>query len=360
MKTQKLLEKAKIGLILNEPFFASAALKMEYEEDNSIETGCTNGICIRYNTDFFTQMGAEERKGFIAHEILHVISMHHLRRGDRDMDTWNIACDYAINPLLKESGITVPSGGWYNPRFVGMSAEEIYKLLPKEDNKGGKKFGDVEDPPPDVDKKEMEQVAKQMGLDAYNAGKQAGNVSKGLKELIADIVEPKHNWKEILNRFCSEVVKNDYTWTRPNPRYIPSGLYLPVLESKQISGIVFAIDTSGSIDTELLKEMINEIKDAMANFTIEVTVIHCDDRVQKVEELTQDDDIMPVGRGGTAFQPVFNYVNKELEETKAIVYFTDGDAFDRYKEPDCPVLWAVYNGRHFKPEFGEIIYVDEK
>lgn len=359
MKTQKLLEKAKIGLILNEPFFASAALRMEYEEDNSIETGCTNGIQIRYNTDFFTQLSQEERKGFIAHEILHVISMHPLRIENRDMKLWNVACDYAINPLLKESGITLLVGALYNSKYFGMSAEEIYKLLPKEESEKGKKFGEVEEPPPDKDKKEMEQEAKQMCLDAYNAGKQAGNVSNGLKELIADLVEPKHNWKEILNRFCSEVVKNDYTWIRPNPRYIPSGLYLPILESKEISGIVFAIDTSVSIDTKLLCTIISEIKDAMSNFAIEVTVIHCDNKVQKVEELTQDDDIVPVGRGGTAFQPLFDYVNKHLEETKSIVYFTDGYASDKYKEPDCPVLWAVYDNKRFKPKFGEVIFVDE-
>ena len=53
LKTQKQLEKARISLLLNEPFFASAALKMEYEEDETIETGCTNGIRILYNPAFF-------------------------------------------------------------------------------------------------------------------------------------------------------------------------------------------------------------------------------------------------------------------------------------------------------------------
>jgi predicted metal-dependent peptidase len=136
-------------------------------------------------------------------------------------------------------------------------------------------------------------------------------------------------------------------------------LYLPVLESREIGKIVFAIDTSGSIDRDLLKTFISEIKDAMSIFSVSVTVIHCDTKVRKVEELMEDDDIVPEGRGGTEFQPVFDYVNQNLEETKAIVYFTDGGCWGGFKEPDCPVLWAMYGNSHFKCDFGEIIHVDQ-
>lgn len=370
MKTEKLLEKAKIGLILNEPFFASAALKLAYEEDSTIESGSTNGLRIRYNPDFFTKIGAEERKGFIAHEVMHILLGHHLRMGDKDHDRWNVACDYAINPLLKDAGIILPKGGLFNPKYIGMSAEEIYKLLPKDDGDGdgkpnsgsgeGSGYGDVEPPPEGSDEKELEEECKQMLLEAANAAKQAGaGVSDSIKEMIKEIIEPKHNWKELLQRFVSEVVKNDYTWTKPNPRYSASGLYLPALESTEVGKIVFALDTSISIDRELLKEFVAEIKDAMNNFNVPCTVIHCDTIVRHVEELNQDDDIEPRGRGGTQFQPVFDYVNENLEDTKAIVYFTDGGSWGAFSEPCCPVLWAMYNNKHFKCDFGEIINVDK-
>lgn len=381
METQKELEKAKIGLILNEPFFASAALRMEYVEDASILTGCTNGIAIKYNPKFFKLMPAEERKGFIAHEVMHVICLHPLRAEGKDLKVWNEACDYAINPLLKESGITLPKGGLFSTRFNGMSAEEIYKILiqdkkedpqkdksngsgsgdgNEEDKSGAYGFGGVEQPPQGSDLKEMEQDAKQMGLDAYNAGKLAGNVPKGMKEIVAELIEPKHSWKEILNRFVGEFAKNDYTWTRPNTRYLPSGLYLPALESIEVGKIVFAIDTSGSIDCKLLSEFVTEIKDAMSIFALPVTVIHCDTKVQHVEEMTQEDDIVPVGRGGTCFQPVFDYVNEHIEDAKAIVYFTDGECYERYSEPVCPVLWAIYGNHKFSPLFGEVVYVEHE
>lgn len=365
MKTQKLLEKAKISLILNEPFFASAALQMEYQEDTTIETAFTNGLVIVYNPDFFTELKQEERVGLIAHEIMHIIMLHHLRIDGRDIEQWNAACDFAINPILQNSGITIPEGGLINSQFEGLSAEEIYNRLntnkqPRQNEGGGKgaNFGNVVKPPKEEDLKELEQRAKQMALDAYNAGKQAGNLPQGMQQIIKDLVEPKQNWKEILNRFVSEVVRNDYTWVKPNPRYLPAGMYLPALESLEIGKIAFAIDTSGSINNNLFCEFLSEIREAMSLFHVPVTVIHCDSKIQRVEQLTEDDKITPVGGGGTAFQPVFDYVNKEMEDAKAIIYFTDGEASDTYKEPVCPVLWAIYGNSHFKCDFGEIINVE--
>lgn len=360
MKTQKLLEKAKIGLILTEPFFASAALQMVYEEDETIETAKTNGKRIAYNPAFFTGLPQEERKGLIAHEIMHTLLGHPLRMKDRDSKVWNKACDYAINPLLQESGIKLPAGALLDSKFTAMSAEEIYKILIQDSNSKdqGKEYGEVEEPDETEDIKEMEQECKQMLIEASNNAKQAGKgISASIKEIIQELIEPKQNWKELLNRFFSEFAKDDYSWIRPNPRYLPSGMYLPVLESLEIIKLVFIMDTSSSMDREKLKSIIAEMKEAMSVFNISVIVIHCDLKVQKVEELTQDDEIVPEGRGGTQFQPAFDYVNENLEDTKAIVYFTDGGSWGKFTEPYCPVLWAIYNNKHFNPGFGEVIYV---
>jgi hypothetical protein len=41
---------------------------------------------------------------------------------------WNEACDYAINPLLLDAGLSLPDGVLVDHRFRGMSAEQIYNL----------------------------------------------------------------------------------------------------------------------------------------------------------------------------------------------------------------------------------------
>ena len=39
------------------------------------------------------------------HEGMHRVLRHHLRMNDRDSELWNIATDYAINSILKKSGV---------------------------------------------------------------------------------------------------------------------------------------------------------------------------------------------------------------------------------------------------------------
>ena len=67
--------------------------------------------------------------GTLAHEVLHPALQHHTRRGDRDRKRWNMACDFAINPLLLDAGLTLPKDVLIDHRFRGMSAERIYNLI---------------------------------------------------------------------------------------------------------------------------------------------------------------------------------------------------------------------------------------
>lgn len=362
------LEKVKIGLVLNEPFFASVALKLEYTPDESTPTMCTNGRNIRYSTKWFNSIKPEERKGVLAHEVMHIILLHHLRIKERDVQLWNVACDHVVNLLLKKQGFQFPGKPYMDDQYEGLTAEQVYERLQQQqqqqkgkgkgDNQGDG-IGDVEQPPKDVDPMEMEQEAKQMAVEAVNAAKQAGKLQGFMKELVQGLLEPKQPWKELLQRFVSQISKNDYSWVRPNPRYFASGMYLPSLYSEDISGIVFAIDTSASISQKMLVEFVSEIREACTLFKIPVTVIQCDTKVQHVCEMSEDEvSIKLHGRGGTAFQPVFDYVTENLPDTRALVYFTDGDAFDDYQEPPYPVLWAIYESRHFKAKFGEVIIVE--
>lgn len=374
-EANKKIQKAKVGLILNEPFFATCALKMDYVAQTGIKTCATNGKQIKYNPDFINSYNIDMIKTILAHEVLHVVLLHPLRIGTKDIRLWNQACDYAINPILQQAGFSIPEGGLIDSRFENKAAEDIYKELEQEQqnqqqNKGNnfnsgnnnennpENFGVVETPTKKENLQELEQEIKQTILQAYNSAKQAGKEPKFMKEIIKDFLEPKKDWKQLLNKFLAEIAKNDYTWKKPNPRYLPNGLYLPALESLEIGRVIFAIDTSGSVDYKLLQQFASEIKEASTLFKMPVTIVHCDSKIQKVEEFTDQDTIEPVGRGGTEFQPVFDYVNENIEDAKAIVYFTDGHCSINYTEPDSFVLWCIYNNVNFKCSFGHIININ--
>src|SRR5208282_5738728 len=125
-------------------------------EDRSIRTMQTDGVSIRYNPDFVAGLSRGPLRTVIAHETMHNAALHHTRRGGRDLRRWNIACDYAINPLLVEAGFELPEAMLIDPAYAGMSAEDIYAKLPRDagengdnqdsDDPGG--MGGVSDPPP--------------------------------------------------------------------------------------------------------------------------------------------------------------------------------------------------------------------
>jgi hypothetical protein len=63
---------------------------------------------------------------------------HHrlVRRSEPDPKLWNQTCDYAMNPLLADAGLSLPDGVLLDNRFRGMSAEQIRNLLDSETTRG--------------------------------------------------------------------------------------------------------------------------------------------------------------------------------------------------------------------------------
>ena len=121
---------ARKRLILDHPFFGSVAMGMELVEDENIPTFATDGKTIRYNAGYVADLTVGETITILAHECMHVVLGHQFRRGERDHAEFNIACDHAVNPHLKESGrFDWPEGGLYDPRFTGWSAEAIHEDL---------------------------------------------------------------------------------------------------------------------------------------------------------------------------------------------------------------------------------------
>lgn len=123
------LQKAVNGLIFNHAFFAAILLKQRIIEDNSRPTMSVNGVELRFNRAFVEGLSHSVLMGVLAHEILHLTNKHHARAKGRDHDTWRKACDYAINPLVTQSGLALPEGALFDSRFAAQGAEEIYRTL---------------------------------------------------------------------------------------------------------------------------------------------------------------------------------------------------------------------------------------
>jgi len=123
------IQKARTALLLDHLFFGSLPFRLGARPTTSIQTMATDGISLFYNPDFVETLNAAELIGTLAHDVLHPALQHHTRRGGRDRKRWNMACDFAINPLLLDAGLTLPKDVLIDHRFRGMSAERIYNLI---------------------------------------------------------------------------------------------------------------------------------------------------------------------------------------------------------------------------------------
>jgi hypothetical protein len=126
--------KARVGVILDFPFFGSLLLRLTLCEDSSADTLWTDGRTLGYSPAFVDGVSLEVLKGCLCHEVLHCGLLHAARRGGRDPERWNIAADHAVNLALADvPGVVLPAGCLADPSFKGLSAEEIFSRLPVPD-----------------------------------------------------------------------------------------------------------------------------------------------------------------------------------------------------------------------------------
>ena len=123
------IQKARTTLLLDHSFFGTLLFRLGARSRTSIETMATDGVSLFFNPKFVETLSAAELIGTLAHEVMHPALQHHTRRGEREPRRWNIACDFAINPMLVDAGLTMPKDVLLEDRFRGMSAERIYNLL---------------------------------------------------------------------------------------------------------------------------------------------------------------------------------------------------------------------------------------
>jgi len=396
------IQKARTTLLLDHPFFGTLLFRLGGRPSSSIATMATDGVSLFYNPEFVETLNAAELAGVLAHEVMHPALQHHTRRGDRDQARWNMACDYAINPILLDAGLTLPKGVLLDDQFRGMSAERIYNLIeedekqedsgssgqsesqagngpsaPKgdsgQDNKAGSEpqapstpggVGQVLDAPepeaesgPSVAEQAREwQIAVEQ---AETVAKVAGKLPGGAVRALEAAQAAKVDWRELLRRAWSDTIPADYSWTCPNRRHVWAGLYLPGITSEGVGEIAIAVDCSGSVGPRQLGLFEAEIRSILAGQRPRlVHVLYFDAAVQKVEtyQAGQPVSLSPVGGGGTDFRPCFDWLGKQGIVPQTLVFLTDLCGRFPSEAPNYPVIWASTETR--RAPFGQVVPMD--
>ncbi len=400
------LSAARTKLILDKPFLGALVLRLPIvEADPSwCKTTDTDMKKLYVNPEYFDQLTTEEAQFALAHEALHCALSHFSRRQHRVKMRWDMACDYAINPILIEDGLKPPPHIHYLREFAGMTAEEIYPLLMDNENDadselgqnneaGDKESGEQSDhgdakdtetqklnsqqqddgregkgqtseegkqseqgsgddiqkePPPTPNNDEIQSLTAQWQQRLAGAGQQAlqaGKLSQSMARLVDHLLQPQLPWRMLLARYMSATAREDYSYTRPSNRRGEPAIY-PRLRSHMVD-IVVALDISGSIATKEIKEFLAEVDQIKAQVRARIALHACDTAVSAEgpwEYEPWDELKLPIqfqGGGGTRFTPVFDWVENQEKRPDLLVYFTDAEGEFPEQEPQYPVLWLV-------------------
>lgn len=391
------LAAARTRLILEKPFLGALVMRlpMNAAKPDWCPTTATDARAFYYNPEYIERLSTDQTQFMLAHEALHCALSHFARRRHRVRHKWDLACDYAVNPLLIDDGLKPPPNALHMPLYKGMTAEEIYPLLDDNDDAetldrhaydrdnqsqggdSGKREDDLTDRPPSekpqergqgdgaqaktnpasdaggasqpapLDPDEQETLSVQWQQRMAGAAQQAmqhGKLGGELARMIDHLLQPQLPWRMLLARYMTSAARDDYSYMRPSRR--EGDFILPTLRSHQLD-LVVAVDTSGSIKDCEMEEFIDEIDALKGQVRARVTLLPCDAKLcegapwifEPWEEFNRPEEVK--GGGGTSFLPVFDWLKRADVLPDLLVYFTDAQGAFPPKAPPYPVIWLV-------------------
>ncbi len=123
------LAAARARLILDRPFLGALVLRLPLKPAAWCRSTATDARALYYNPRWIAALSPAQVQFALAHEALHCALGHFARRGHRVQRKWDMACDFAINPLLVDAGLVPPAEAVVLDVYRGMAAEEIYPCL---------------------------------------------------------------------------------------------------------------------------------------------------------------------------------------------------------------------------------------
>lgn len=391
------IRKARTALLLDAPFLGTLALKLALVDMTGRPgphggggTIATDGTRFYYWGEWVDGLTDAELVGGWAHEVGHCMLFHPYRMGDRDGLKWNIAADYAENPLIVGQ-FTLPKGALLDQQYADMSAEQIYALLPDppkgEDggwgvvlkaSKGqpGQGDGQGEDadgegpgrPGGGGDMTELDWAVaiEQAAMVARKAGRMPGEWDA----LVCGALWGRSvDWREKLRAFMVARVASDWSWRVPSRRAMAAGgagglgggdMIYPGIAKDGAPRMGGILDVSGSVGSDAIAACMREVAAIVREVRpVEFTLVLCDSEVREV--LRYDPDTFPDGlpsvryyAGGTAFAPGLEWFVRERdrggadEPVACVVYMTaDAENWDTEETRAAaerlgvPLLWAV-------------------
>ena len=331
----------------------------------------------------------------LMHCILHSIFRHSIVGDGIDQLRWDLACDIAVENSINEleqdflrtkrEAEQAEVIDHIKKQLPCLTAERIYSFLISDEvtyvqcYEWSELFkGDDHDLwygienaeytiPVDADLGQLwKDIAKRMQTELELFRNDEGALTQNLRE----INRVRYNYTEFLKRFSIRAETMRLSEEEFDNIYYSYGLELygdiPLVEpleyrdSRKIRDFVIAIDTSGSVEGEIVQKFVQHTHDILAgqnsfDTRTNLYILQCDDDVRDAALITCREDFenylsgMEIkGLGRTDFRPVFDYVQKliddhKLDEMRGLLYFTDGKGTFPAAAPGYDTAFIIHN-----------------
>ena len=407
MPAERRLELVHVSLMREKRFAFFAGLFMVGKTSIVDEpiTARTNGRDAEYGRAFADMLTDKELAFLVLHENMHKCYRHlttwrHLY--ERDRRRANHACDYVINIQLQdmdpeERFIAMPRDrqtrkpmGLIDAKYRGMDAKQVWDLLEEEEDGGGN-AGEAGDGNEQTDgesgssgaglddhdwegaqqltAQEQKELSQEIESALRQGGIYAGKVGGDMLREVKQMLEPKVDWREVLRRFVRTSLKDrdSPSWRRAHKRYLWQDIILPSIVGKRMKHLAVGIDTSGSIQGDLLGAFMGELNKAVTTVCPDrVDILYWDTEVAGHEIYKGNHKgittaTKPKGGGGTDPDCVPAFMEEHEIAPDALIMLTDGYMNSQPKNwagVACPILWCVIGSTSFKVPKGQVVRVE--
>ena len=375
------IEKAYKKLLIENPFYGLFLLGLSKVIDKSVETACVRKRGINcelvINPEYWETQDDMQQLNLIQHEVYHIVFQHmFMTPFFKNHEVLNVAADCEVNSYLQilDNTWIVPSMFNAEPKLgtktyydiimnqtppppQGGGGDNGSNGLPntKDDHSSwGKEFQECSD----AEKQLIQnQINSQIKTAAEQTIKMRGTIPTEMQAIVDELFKPKprvFDWKAYFRRMLGSIYDINIKKTRRKESIRFPGA-AGIKHKKKVS-ILVAVDTSGSVNDEELKDFFSEIT-YIYKAGARITILECDAAISANYEYTGKWTGKVHSRGGTDFQPVIDYYRKNMKDYAALVYFTDGECSIPNNVPR-DTIWVITSaGDHSKKYPGRTLFI---
>ena len=376
------IEKAYKKLLVENPFYGLFLLGLSKVIDKSVETACVRKRGINcelvINPEYWETQDDMQQLNLIQHEIYHIVFQHmFMTPFFKKHEVLNVAADCEVNSYLQNLDDTwiIPSMFNAEPKLGTKTYYDIImnQTPPPPPQRGGDGNGSNDLPNTKDDHsswgKEFQecsdaeeqliqnQINSQIKTAAEQTIKMRGTIPAEMQAIVDELFKPKlrvFDWKAYFRRMLGSIYDINIKKTRRKESIRFPGA-AGIKHKKKVS-ILVAVDTSGSVNDEELKDFFSEIT-YIYKAGARITILECDAAISANYEYTGKWTGKVHSRGGTDFQPVIDYYRKNMKDYAALVYFTDGECSIPNNVPR-DTIWVITSaGDHSKKYPGRTLFI---